>query len=346
MNVLVTGVAGGGVGEQIIKALRLSDIKYHILGTDTNSFSKGIFECDSYKILPPASNLGYIDNLLELCKKEKIKVIFPGSEDELKMIGKYRDSFNGIFLPINSNEVLRTCFDKMETNNFLNSNGFLFPKTVTILSPTFIPKLTYFPVVIKPKSGGRGSSNVFIAQDPKELKMVLTYLLRECGEVLVQEYIGTPEDEYTIGVLSSMNGEIINSIGVRRILSGLSNKIKVKNRTQKKELGEYLQISSGISQGEIGEYKEICNQCEKIAISLNSKGAINIQCRVINNQVYVFEINPRFSGTTSFRAMVGYNEPDILIRKHVLGENIEKSFSYKSGFIMRGLNELFVKRLN
>ena len=34
----------------------------------------------------------------------------------------------------------------------------------------------------------------------------------------------------------------------------------------------------------------------------------------------MFEINPRFSGTTSLRAMVGYNEPDVLIRHHVLGE--------------------------
>ena len=53
----------------------------------------------------------------------------------------------------------------------------------------------------------------------------------------------------------------------------------------------------------------------------------------------VFEINPRFSGTTSLRAMAGYNEPDVLIRRHVLNEAIEPHFAYRSGVILRGLSE-------
>ena len=56
----------------------------------------------------------------------------------------------------------------------------------------------------------------------------------------------------------------------------------------------------------------------------------------------MFEVNPRFSGTTSLRAMVGYNEPDILIRKHVLGESIEPGWAYGSGIIMRSLHETFI----
>ena len=58
------------------------------------------------------------------------------------------------------------------------------------------------------------------------------------------------------------------------------------------------------------------------------------------------EINPRFSGTTSLRAMVGFNEPDVLIRKHVLGETIEPSFDYREGVIMRGLEETFIENPN
>ena len=77
-------------------------------------------------------------------------------------------------------------------------------------------------------------------------------------------------------------------------------------------------------------------------MALGCRGAVNIQCRMVESKVYVFEINPRFSGTTSLRAMVGYNEPDILIRKHLLGENIKSNFTYKSGVIMRGLEEKFI----
>jgi len=41
--------------------------------------------------------------------------------------------------------------------------------------------------------------------------------------------------------------------------------------------------------------------------------------------------------------MVGYNEPDILIKKHLLGFDIKPFFNYESGLIMRGLKETFVK---
>jgi len=150
-----------------------------------------------------------------------------------------------------------------------------------------------------------------------------------------------------VGVLSSMDGELINSIAVKRmILTSLSNRIKAPNRTGKAELGKTLAISSGVSQGEIGVFREVTAPCEEIAARLGSRGAINIQCRYVDGEVYVFEINPRFSGTTSLRAMVGYNEPDILIRKHLLGEEIKPFFEYKTGYILRGLEESYIHTLN
>ena len=114
------------------------------------------------------------------------------------------------------------------------------------------------------------------------------------------------------------------------------------NRTGNERLGPVLAISSGISQGEIGRFPEVTARCEQLALALGCRGAINIQCRLVGDRVYVFEINPRFSGTTSLRAMVGYNEPDVLIRKHVLGEAITPGFAYESGYIMRGVSERFI----
>jgi len=62
----------------------------------------------------------------------------------------------------------------------------------------------------------------------------------------------------------------------------------------------------------------------------------------VDGKVKVFEINPRFSGTTSLRAMVGYNEPDILIRKHIYGETINQDFDYDEVLIIRSLHEQIV----
>ena len=38
--------------------------------------------------------------------------------------------------------------------------------------------------------------------------------------------------------------------------------------------------------------------------------------------------------------MVGYNEPDVLVRKHLFGESIAQNFPYRSATILRNLAEV------
>jgi carbamoyl-phosphate synthase large subunit len=250
----------------------------------------------------------------------------------------------GIFLPINPKDVIETCMSKSRTFQFLEENGFLYPQTWVVKDPNDLNEWSHIPAILKPSIGSGGSAHTFIAQSNEELKMLATYMLnsKACPEIIVQEYKGTPDSEFTVGVLFDMNGAFLNSIAVRRDLrSSLSCRTRVVNRTGLSEYGQYLSISTGVSQGEIGPFPEVTGPCERMAKALGARGAINVQCRVHKGEVYVFEINPRFSGTTSIRAIVGYNEPDILIRKHVLGETIVPRFPYRSGVVVRGLAETF-----
>jgi carbamoyl-phosphate synthase large subunit len=223
---------------------------------------------------------------------------------------------------------------------FLKDNGFYFPATQTIRSRDDLDLVDTFPVVLKPSVGGGGSANCFIAQDADELRLFGIWMLNIYSEFIVQQYVGSADCEYTVGVLCDMDGGLINSIAVKKnILSALSNRLKIRSRYS----GELLALSNGITQGEIGRFPEISAQCEKIALRLGTRSAINIQLRFVDGKAYVFEINPRYSGTSSFRAMVGYNEPDILIRKHLLGETIQPHFPYREGTILRGLDEYFIE---
>lgn len=345
ITVLVTGVGGGGHGEQIIKALRLAQAPYRIIGTDMSPYSKGLQDVDVAHILPSATEPTYLDELISLCRKYEVKALFHGSEPELKVMSMQREILRaeGLFLPINPAKTIEMCMDKILTMNRLKSSGLPVMRFVKISALENVKDIDYFPVVLKPSVSSGASANSFIAQDSEELRCFAKYLLKFSDFFILQEYIGTPDDEYTVGVLSDMQGNIINSIAVKKnILSSLSNKIKIPNRTGRKDLGPVLAISSGISQGEIGSFPEVTSQCEEIAKAVSSCGPLNIQCRYVNGKVYTFEINPRFSGTTSLRAMVGFNEPDILIRKHVLGEGIQYSFPFKSGTILRGLSESLV----
>jgi carbamoyl-phosphate synthase large subunit len=270
--------------------------------------------------------------------------VFPGCEAELVRMSNARNLFaeRGVMLPIASKEFIDVCLDKDRTNARLCALGYEPPRYVKVKDRDAVEAIDWFPVVVKPSVGAGGSANCFVAQNRAELMALCDYLGLEniAGSFIVQEYVGTPEEEYTVGVLHDLEGAYINAIAVRRLFTGQLNiRQSVPNRSSRPDLGPRLLISSGVSQGYIGRFSLVTEQCRNIAQALGACGAVNVQCRLVDGRVKVFEVNPRFSGTTSLRAMVGYNEPDILIRRHLLGESIAADFHYQERLIVRTLQE-------
>lgn len=350
IRVLVTAIGGGGHGDQIFKALRLAPPgRYTIFGADANPHCPQAALVQRFFTLPPARDPEYMTVLLRTCKELGVKALFHGCEPELLLFAANRQRIEeaGIFLPINDTALIQLCMDKAKTNARLAELGFPAPRYVSVTRESEFEAVDWFPVVVKPTVGGSGSANVFIAQDMKELKALAAYL--GLGGItsgfVVQEYVGTPDQEFTVGVLHDLDGRYVNAIAVKRHLnSGLSVRTSVNNRTGRKELGSRLVISSGVSQGDIGRYEEVTKQCREIADRLGSRGPLNLQCRFVDGNVRVFEINPRFSGTTSLRAMVGLNEPDLLMRRHLLGQDIGQDAPYHKATILRSLAEALQPR--
>ena len=345
---MISAVGGGGFGEQTLKSLLLAkNSNFELFATDTNPNCPQFQFVRDFSVVSPAGAKEFISEIHQLCDRFKINAIFPGHESELVQYSKNRESFErkGIFLGINSKSVIDICMDKSETSKHLSQAGVSMPKFVRATKEDEINSVDFYPVVIKPNSHGGGSANVFIARDESELFALSKYLKLGHNKIefVIQEYVGTPENEFTVGVLHDNAGQLINAIVLRRHLNGQLNiRQSVPNNTRKKELGEKLVVSSGVSQGDFGNYPEVKKKCIEIAELIGSTSALNIQCRLVDNQLKVFEINPRLSGTTSLRAMVGYNEPELLLKHHVLRDNIERGASYKSATIIRSLVENFV----
>ena len=347
LRVLVTAIGGAGHGEQILKALCLAPRPYFIVGADARPDCAQFSLVDEAVTVPLASDPCYIEAVLRLCERFAIRAVFHGCEPELRRMSAARDQFaaRGIFLPINPPHVIDVCMNKVETSRRLAECGFDVPRVVVVERAADLARVDFFPVVVKPAVGSGGSANVFIAQARDELEHLATYLrLDEGADFLIQEYVGTPDQEYTVGVLHGMDGTYLNAIAVRRELATQLNvRAWVPNRTGRAELGPRLVVSSGISQGEVGRFPHVTEECAAIARALGARGPINIQCRLVDGRVRVFEVNPRFSGTTSIRAMAGYNEPDVLLRREILGEPITPDFPYREGVVRRGLVETWIR---
>jgi len=344
-TVLVTAVGGGGVGEQIVKALRLAGRSYRIIGTDIDRNSLGLQEVDLPVIVPPAPDSQYLDTMLSICARFGVRGIFPGSEPELVALASARKDLarHNIILFANTDTVIATGLDKAKTARFLEEHGFRPPTSLAVSDLEALTEVAFLPAILKPVTATGGSANVFVAQTRNELEHLVSWLLRDHQTVLVQEYVGEAGDEYTVGVLSDLDGNLINSIAVRRnLVPAFSRRSREPNRTGNPTLGEHLVVSNGISQGEIGPFPPVAQACERIAETLGSRGPLNLQCRLAGGEVRVFEINPRFSGTTSLRALSGFNEPDLLYRRHVEQEWLAPRFAYRSCRVGRGLREVII----
>lgn len=338
VSVLITGVGGGSLGREIIKSFKISPHNYKIVTTDILANSTGLFETPNKYLVPPAHSTEYIDTLLKICKKERIDVIVGGSEPEIEQIARNAHIFEDSGIKILSNPwpIIEKCADKYSVISDLSSHGISCPTTF-LYDEKIDLEIESYPVIIKPRKGS-GSRNVFIANDRDEVNFFCRYLKKYGSEPLIQEYVGSFDEEFTIGILYANNGKLITSIAMKRILEGGLSTRQISQDPLKKE--KYV-VSSGISQGVFEDFKSIRLMGEKIAKILDVNGPVNIQCRNTKSGIIPFEINPRFSGTVACRSIIGYNEPDILCRYKMFNE-IPDILIPKYGYVMRDLTERYI----
>lgn len=319
IGVLVTGVGGRSVGHQILHALSLAKQKYRIVATDVENFSFGLYLADAAYLVPRANSPDYISAVQELVRREKIAAVLPGTEPEVRALVADRERIEDLdcLVLASSPDVVQLCGNKLRLYEWLNQNGFVVPRTAAAADWQTLAKDAGFPLVGKPTEESGGSRNVAILTSAAEVERYVADNL-ESREVLLQEYVESPDEEYTVGVLIAKSGDLIDSIVIHRRLLGLSLGPHCRWN------GRDYALSTGYSQGTIVKHTELQEVCERLAIKIGIRGPVNIQCRISTRGVTILEVHPRFSGTTSIRAEVGFNEPDTLIRNWLFGESFAR----------------------
>src|SRR3972149_10288019 len=93
IKIAVTGV-GGGVGQSIIKSLYNTD--YSLVGLDGETLGAGLYAVPRAFKIPYAKDPHYIDRLLDICRSENCKILFPGLDAELPFLSKNIEKFKEI----------------------------------------------------------------------------------------------------------------------------------------------------------------------------------------------------------------------------------------------------------
>ncbi|OIQ18376.1 MAG: hypothetical protein BM556_08940 [Bacteriovorax sp. MedPE-SWde] len=298
ITVFVTG-AGGGVGQGIIKSLKLvEDLDIRIISADMSPLATALYKTDCSYLIPKASDDGYTDFLVNIFKKEKVDFYFPGTDVELLISSEQSDFFRKesnttvVVSPYNSIEIAD---DKYLTYKFISENNLPAPESYL---PDELPADLKYPIIVKPRVGCR-SIGVSIANNEKELQARLS---TESG-LMVQELVGRDDEEYTCTV-ASYDGQISEALILRRTLRS----------------GDTYRATPVKSEA-------ISNYVRKLTKLLNINGSCNFQLRLTNDVPKVFEINCRFSGTTPFCSQLGFNPVEFYL-KSALGKTYESSVDY------------------
>lgn len=278
MKILLTAI---GKRIQLINCLKKS---CEVLGTDCGELVSASCFVDEFFKVPKYNEKGYIENLISICKNEKIDMLIPLYEKEYKLLSENRERFieSGTKLLLSSSETIEYCNDKSRTFEFFKSNNIDIPET---FFKDYVKKHgseMAFPLIVKPIDG-MGSSQVYKVNNIKELDFFVEYV----ENPIIQEYVeGT---EYTIDTLCDLDGKVISIVPRERIevRSGEVSKSKtVKDIDIIEKTNELLQKLKIIGPGTI--------QCFKSKVG----------------DIKFIEINPRFGGGVplSFEAGVDYGK--------------------------------------
>lgn len=338
-NVIVTATGGRSVGSGIVHSLlRASENvaqRWNVIATDADPFAWGLYVAPHRALLPLANHPSYKDELISLARKFNVSAIIPGSEAETTIISKYQDEL-GEFNPIcNRFELMTFMNDKFKLETELDRLGFKYIPTYPLKRAEEMISEFGYPLVSKPTTGTGGSKGVFLLPDANSLSK-LRESVENDDKVCVQPYLGDAEHEFTIGILSSKEGQIIDSIIMKRKLIGLS---LLSNQNVN---GTEVAISTGYSQGFIIDYPKLRLFCENVAQTFGSSGPLNLQVREHKGEFYIFDFHPRFSGTTPIRSDVGFNEVDLLLRNHLDDEQIGRQNYSKNVAAIRAFEHVIV----
>lgn len=282
--------------------------------------SPAMLVADRSYLVPYIYEKDYIEKILEICKKEKISLLFSLHDLDGWFLSKHKADFerDGTLFVGADFDFTNICLDKYKSYRYLNEHSILTPKTYLKPEEYFENNTKVVSVIIKPR-WGFGSNNIMTADTKEEINFIYHYFEKRKNKKLIN-FLGYDDDEPSTIIQELIKG---NEFG-NSIIHDINNKY----------LGQLIIQKLAMRSGETDSAIPIKNlSIEKIGKKISSlskhKGVLDCDMFFNGTDYFVLEMNPRFGGQYPFSHVSGANVPDILINNSRLANVKEKSKSCK-----------------
>ncbi|MFC4991536.1 hypothetical protein [Rubritalea tangerina] len=319
-KILITSV-GSLVGQNILDSLEGRRDQLHIIGTNSIASAANNFRCDSTHLVAPATDQSeFISDLLNLIKDEAPDLIIPGRDDDIEILASIKEKYfpsSNAFL-CGSSHFAAVMDDKVKSYDFCLKHQLNFAHTIETGLPNSydnaLDLLTQydFPLIAKPKSGN-GSRGIWVITNHSQLsnsaalkQYAIQPLIAQKAPTLDTSFgipfvWEVPETSlYAAQALISQSGDTLSSICF--VSTMVMGKCEKMTKVEDPDLTNLIECFAA-----------------KAAAS-GWRGPLNVQFKK-DTQYHAIEMNGRFSGGTSARLILGFDEVQTLLN-HWLGEPI------------------------
>lgn len=293
----------------------------YVIATDMSDIAPAVYEADKFYQVPCMTEEGYINKILEICKKEEIKGVLSLIDPELSLLAQYEEDFKKIGATVigSSYDLCEMSLDKMQMYAFCVSHGFKCAKSWDDKTKfyTELDKGTAtFPVFVKPISG---SASIAIS---KVYDKETVDLLFEHAEtpLMIQDFLNGQE----IGAdcyIDMISGEVVSIFTKKKIVmrAGETDKaVSFKDEKLFKMITEFIKKAG-------------------------YKGQIDIDIFDINGVYYISEVNPRFGGGYPHAYECGVDHMKKILC-NLEGQTNDKNIGdYEEGIYMMKYNEIMIR---
>lgn len=318
MNILI--LSAGTRNKVVEYFVRTLDGKGNVVATDMSELAPAIYEADKYYIVPRMTDDGYLDVILDICKKEKIDGVLSLIDPELSLLAKNKGKFDAVGTTVigSSYELCEMSLDKYEMYEWLKDHNYKCAKSYMDKEEFYTDVeagRANYPVFVKP---ARGSASIAISKVYD--KETVDLLFAHDDGLMIQEYLDGQEigaDVY----IDMISGEIVS----------IFTKKKIKMRA-----GETDKAVS---------FKDdkLIDLIRKFVSEAGYRGQIDIDIFDIDGEYYISEVNPRFGGGYPHAHESGCNHMKLIINNLEGKVNEIQIGDYKLGVYMMKYNELCIK---
>lgn len=323
INILILSA---GTRNKIIQYFRKElEGKGLVIATDMSELAPAVYEADKFYKVPRMTDEGYIDIILEICRKEKVNGVLSLIDPELSLLAKNKEKFDAIGTTIigSDYDVCEMSLDKIRMHEFCVEHGFKVAKSwnnVSEFNSALTAKEVAFPVFVKPQCG---SASIAISKvyDMETVELLFDHA-KEGEQLMIQEFL----DGQELGVdiyIDMISGEVVSIFAKKKIVMRAG------------ETDKSVSFKDGKLFALVKEFVHVANY----------RGQIDIDIFDIDGEYYISEVNPRFGGGYPHAYECGCNHMKLIVNNLLKQENTPVIGNYDEDVYMMKYNELRVQKM-